>query len=162
MARRTTSTFSSGIACAVSLGEPRDQEISVAAAPTLPKRTKAAENRRPRPFPRSSSERGTTRIPAPPCVHASREGKRGGSRSPVAFHGPTQGTRLRLGRPINRFPRFVLPNPTGLSAQTTSGSQRRQRPLGVVPHHVVHPGLLGGWGCLSHPVPRRTPNEAPR
>ena len=22
--------------------------------------------------------------------------------------------------------------------------------LAVVPHHVVHPGLLGGWGCLSH------------
>jgi len=35
--------------------------------------------------------------------------------------------------------------------------------LAVVPDHVVHPGLLGGWGCRSHPVPtRRTPDEAPR
>ena len=24
------------------------------------------------------------------------------------------------------------------------------RGLGVVPRHVVHPGLLGGWGCRSH------------
>ena len=30
--------------------------------------------------------------------------------------------------------------------------QRRARELAVVPHHVVHPGLLGGWGCRSHPV----------
>jgi hypothetical protein len=33
--------------------------------------------------------------------------------------------------------------------------------LGVVPKHVVHPDLLGGWGCSSHPDPRR-PDEAPR
>jgi len=32
--------------------------------------------------------------------------------------------------------------------------------LGVVPDHVVHPGHLGGWGCQSHPSPRRTPDEA--
>jgi hypothetical protein len=34
--------------------------------------------------------------------------------------------------------------------------------LAVEPDHVVHPGLLGGWGCQSHPDPRRTPDEAPR
>jgi PKD repeat protein len=34
--------------------------------------------------------------------------------------------------------------------------------LALVPRHVVHPGLLGGWGCPSHPVPRRTPDEASR
>jgi hypothetical protein len=36
------------------------------------------------------------------------------------------------------------------------------RALDVVPRHVVHPGLLGGWGCRSHPDPRRSPDEAPR
>jgi four helix bundle protein len=34
--------------------------------------------------------------------------------------------------------------------------------LGVVPKHVVHPGLLGGWGCRKATSPRRTPDEAPR
>jgi hypothetical protein len=35
-------------------------------------------------------------------------------------------------------------------------------PLDVVPRKVVHPGLLGGWRCLTPPVPRRTPDEAAR
>jgi hypothetical protein len=34
--------------------------------------------------------------------------------------------------------------------------------LGVVPSHVVHPGLLGGWLVSKPPVPRRTPDEAAR
>ena len=34
--------------------------------------------------------------------------------------------------------------------------------LAVVPRHVVHPGLLGGWWCRSQPDPRRSPDEAPR
>ncbi|HET7509463.1 MAG TPA: hypothetical protein VFJ65_04360, partial [Solirubrobacterales bacterium] len=34
-------------------------------------------------------------------------------------------------------------------------------PLGVVPHNVVHPGLLEGWGC-DPPRSRRTPDEDPR
>ncbi len=34
------------------------------------------------------------------------------------------------------------------------------RELAVIPDHVVHPDLLGGWGCRSHPDPRRTPDEA--
>jgi hypothetical protein len=34
--------------------------------------------------------------------------------------------------------------------------------LAVVPSHVVHPGLLGGWLVSKPPVPRRTPDEAAR
>jgi len=34
--------------------------------------------------------------------------------------------------------------------------------LVVVPEHVVHPGLLGGWWLSKTPVPRRTPDEAAR
>jgi Reverse transcriptase (RNA-dependent DNA polymerase) len=34
--------------------------------------------------------------------------------------------------------------------------------LDVVPRKVVHPGPLGGWRCLTPPVPRRTPDEAAR
>src|SRR3954452_5263599 len=34
--------------------------------------------------------------------------------------------------------------------------------LGVVPEHVVHPGLLGGWLVSKPPVPRRTPDEVAR
>ena len=33
--------------------------------------------------------------------------------------------------------------------------------LGVVPHHVVHPGLLEGWGC-DPPTDKENPDEAPR
>jgi hypothetical protein len=33
--------------------------------------------------------------------------------------------------------------------------------LAVVPHNVVHPGLLEGWGC-DPPRSRRTPDEDPR
>jgi sugar phosphate permease len=34
--------------------------------------------------------------------------------------------------------------------------------LGVVPKHVVHPGLSGGWGCRSHQLQRRAPDEVAR
>ena len=34
--------------------------------------------------------------------------------------------------------------------------------LGVVPEHVVHPGLLGGWWLSKTVSPRRTPDEDSR
>ena len=36
------------------------------------------------------------------------------------------------------------------------------RGLGVVPNHVVHPGLLGGWGCQATQHQGGTPDETPR
>ena len=43
---------------------------------------------------------------------------------------------------------------TNTSVNRESGqcapSMRVPSGLGVVPRHVVHPGLLGGWGCRSH------------
>jgi hypothetical protein len=44
-------------------------------------------------------------------------------------------------------------------AVNSSGTSSR---LGVVPKHVVHPGLLGGWGCQRPTAPRRRPDEAAR
>jgi hypothetical protein len=34
--------------------------------------------------------------------------------------------------------------------------------LAVVPKHVVHPGLLGGWGCRSHQHQGEDPDEDSR
>ena len=44
--------------------------------------------------------------------------------------------------------------PTG--SRTSSRSRRCVPRSVVVPHEVVHPGLLGGWGVERHSVPRRT------
>ena len=38
---------------------------------------------------------------------------------------------------------------------------RTHSPLDVVPKHVVHPDLLGGWRCRS-PSNKEEPDEAPR
>ncbi len=34
--------------------------------------------------------------------------------------------------------------------------------LGVVPNHIVHPGLLGGWGCHATQIQGGTPDEDSR
>ena len=41
------------------------------------------------------------------------------------------------------------------------GAGRVLRGLGVIPKHVVHPDLLGGWRCRS-PSNKEEPDEAPR
>ena len=48
--------------------------------------------------------------------------------------------------------RGAVPGRSGLgpARRPRRPRRRRGRELGVVPRHVVHPGLLGGWGCRSH------------
>ncbi len=43
-----------------------------------------------------------------------------------------------------------------------AGPDVRVDGLVVVPKDVVHPGLPGGWGCRSHQLQRRAPDEAAR
>jgi len=51
-------------------------------------------------------------------------------------------------------------DPAFLDAEVDVGGAGGSR-LGVVPKHVVHPDLLGGWRCRS-PSNKEEPDEAPR
>jgi len=62
---------------------------------------------------------------------------------------PSRSTWSFPPRPWTSHVRWIAPSP-------------QDADLVVEPDHVVHPGLLGGWGCRSHPDPRRSPDEAPR
>ena len=48
-----------------------------------------------------------------------------------------------------------------MTAGLAAGFSPEARVLVVVPKHVVHPDLLGGWRCRS-PSNKEEPDEAPR
>jgi hypothetical protein len=75
-----------------------------------------------------------TRVPgdAPAAKNRSRRG----SLSAFTCRELLAGLDSGLAKPENAAPR-------------TQSPQRRGR-TGVIPKHVVHPGLLGGWRCRSH------------
>ena len=60
----------------------------------------------------------------------------------VRHDGSARGARQPAPRPSARLPR-----PQG---------RAREPALGVVPHHVVHPGLLEGWGCQATQIKEDT------
>ena len=48
------------------------------------------------------------------------------------------------------------------AAHDAAAATKVWRRLAVVPREVVHPGLSGGWGCRSHQLQRRAPDEVAR